>query len=162
MRRDEAERLGINTISDLAGQSSNLTAGLDPEFLERSDGWPGLEKTYRLRFAGKPRQLDPGIVYRAVANSDVDVVDTYSTDGRIPAFKLVILQDDKHFFPPYYAAPVVRDAVLKEHPELERVLNKLAGKISESDMQRLNYEVDQQEKRPEDVARRFLKEKGLI
>ncbi len=162
MRADEAKRLGIRTITDLAGKSSALIAGLDPEFLERPDGWPGLEKTYGIAFSGRPRQLDPGIVYRAVANGDVDVVDTYSTDGRIPAFKLVVLQDDKRFFPPYYAAPVVREEALREHPELRQVLNKLAGKVSESDMQRLNYEVDQQEKRPEDVARRFLKEKGLI
>lgn len=162
MRQDEARRLRITTISDLAKQSSRLTAGLDPEFLERPDGWPGLARTYGLEFASNPRQLDPGIVYHAVANGDVNVVDTYSTDGRIPAFKLLILRDDKRFFPPYYAAPVVRDEVLKEHPELKQVLNKLAGKISESDMQRLNYEVDEKEKRPEDVAREFLKAKGLI
>lgn len=162
MRQVKANHLGIKTISDLAAGSGKLTAGFDPEFLERPDGWPGLERAYDLRFAGSPRQLDPGIVYRAVANGDVDVVDTYSTDGRIPAFKLVILRDDKHFFPPYYAAPVVREEVLKEHPELKQVLNKLAGKISESEMQRLNYEVDQQEKRPKDVARAFLKRKGLI
>ena len=162
MHQDEAKRLDIKTISDLAKQSAKLTAGLDPEFLERSDGWPGLEKTYNLEFASRPRQLDPGIVYRAVANGDVDVVDTYSTDGRIPAFKLVILKDDKRFFPPYYAAPVVRDEVLKEHPELKQVLNKLAGKISESEMQRLNYEVDQQKKMPRVVAREFLKNKKLL
>jgi glycine betaine/choline ABC-type transport system substrate-binding protein len=162
MRQDEARRLRITTISDLAKQSRKLTAGLDPEFLERPDGWPGLARTYGLKFASNPRQLDPGIVYRAVANGDVDVVDTYSTDGRIPAFRLVILQDDKHFFPPYYAAPVIRDEVLKKHPELKQVLNKLAGEIDEGEMQRLNYEVDQKQKRPKDVAMDFLKRKGLL
>lgn len=162
MRRDDAERLNLRTISDLSERSDRLVAGLDPEFLERPDGWPGLTKAYDLRLTSKPRQMDPGLVYRAVANGDVDVVDTYSTDGRIPAFKLVILEDDKRFFPPYYAAPVVREDVLKAHPELTKVLNMLAGKVSEAEMQRLNYEVDQQEKRPEDVARRFLREKGLL
>jgi len=161
-RQDKAKRTDIKTISDLAKRSGNLSAGFDPEFLERPDGWPGLAKTYNIKFASNPRQLDPGIVYRAVANGDVDIVDTYSTDGRIPAFKLMILKDDKHFFPPYYAVPVVRDEVLKKHPELKQVLNKLSGKISESEMQRLNYEVDQRERRPEDVAKEFLKAKGLI
>ena len=162
MRQDKARRLGIGTISDLAAKADDLRAGLDPEFLERPDGWPGLEKTYGLELPDKPRQLDPGIVYRAVANGDVDIVDTYSTDGRIPAFKLLVLRDDKRFFPPYYAAPVVRKETLKAHPELRGILNKLAGKITEREMQRLNYEVDQQERRPEDVAKRFLKSKGLL
>lgn len=162
MRRDDVKKMGIRTISDLSKKIDKLSAGLDPEFLERPDGWPGLEKTYNLNFSDAPRQMDPGLVYRAVANGDVDVVDTYSTDGRIPAFKLVVLEDDRHFFPPYYAALIVRDEVLKNHPELKNVLNKLAGKISESDMQRMNYEVDQKEKRPEDVARQFLKAKGLL
>ena len=81
MRQDEAKRLRIGTISDLARQASKLTAGLDPEFLERPDGWPGLAKTYNLKLSARPRQLDTGIVYRAVAHGDVDIVDTYSTDG---------------------------------------------------------------------------------
>lgn len=162
MRETDAKRLAIDTISQLARQSDKLTAGLDPEFLERPDGWPGLERTYDLAFASRPRQLDPGIVYRAVADGDVDVVDTYSTDGRIPAFKLLVLRDDKRFFPPYYAAPVIRDEVLKEHPELRLVLNRLSGKISEAEMQRLNYEVDQRERRPKDVAREFLHRKHLL
>ncbi len=162
MQQDRARRLGISTISDLAEKSDGLSVGLDPEFLERPDGWPGLQRAYNLKFAARPRQLDPGIVYRAVANGDVDVVDTYSTDGRIPAFKLTILRDDRRFFPPYYAAPVVRNEVLKEHPELEQVLNKLAGQISETEMQRLNYQVDQQGKQAKDVAAEFLKRKGLL
>lgn len=162
MRRDDAERLNLQSISDLSERSDQLTAGLDPEFLERPDGWPGLTKAYDLRLASKPRQMDPGLVYRAVANGDVDVVDTYSTDGRIPAFRLVILEDNKRFFPPYYAAPVVREDTLKAHPELKKVLNMLAGKVTEAEMQRLNYEVDQQEKRPKDVARQFLRQKHLL
>lgn len=162
MRREEARRLGVGTISQLAAKSSRLSAGMDPEFLERPDGWPGLQKTYDLQFGSRPRQLDPGIVYRAVASGDVDVVDTYSTDGRIPAFGLLVLRDDKRFFPPYYAAPVVRQDLIAEHPELRGVLNKLAGQINESEMQQLNHQVDQQQKRPEDVAKAFLKRKGLI
>ncbi|HET6872477.1 MAG TPA: glycine betaine ABC transporter substrate-binding protein, partial [Sporolactobacillaceae bacterium] len=95
-------------------------------------------------------------------NGNVDVIDAYSTDGRIPAFNLQVLQDDKHYFPPYYAAPVIRKSVLQKHPELKKVINSLAGKIDDAEMQKLNAEVDLEKKEPKDVAREFLKQSGLI
>nr|WP_152604349.1 glycine betaine ABC transporter substrate-binding protein [Heyndrickxia ginsengihumi] len=106
--------------------------------------------------------MDEGIIYSAEKNHKVDVIDAYTTDGRIPAFNLYVLKDDKHQFPPYNAAPVIREEMLKRHPELKKVINLLAGKITDEKMQQLNAEVDIEKKDYDDVARKFLIDEGLI
>jgi len=162
MRRKQAMELGINRISDLEPYIDLLIPGFDHEFMERPDGYPGLAKHYGFRFVKEPKEMDPGLMYRAIAEGSVDVIDGFSTDGRIPAFDLVILEDDKHFFPPYYAAPLIRADILKKYPELEGVLNKLGSKISDETMRQMNYEVDEEGRKPEDVAREFLERNRLI
>jgi osmoprotectant transport system permease protein len=161
IRKTDAEKWNIKTISDLAKMAPKLTLASEPEFLEREDGYPGLKKAYGIQF-GDTQAMDSGIIYSAAKNHKVDVIDAYTTDGRIPAFHLQVLKDDKHVFPPYNAVPVVRGDVLKKHPELKKVLNLLAGKISDKKMQQLNAEVDIDKKTYEEVAHQFLINEGLI
>jgi osmoprotectant transport system permease protein len=142
--------------------SDGLRAAFDAEFLTRPDGYRGLSERYGFEFASEPMQMDPGLMYRAVADGAVDVIDGFATDGRIKAYNLVTLEDDKGFFPPYYAAPLVREETLKEYPQLATILNRLAGKISDQTMQRLNYEVDEKGRKARRVAREFLTLQGLI
>lgn len=142
--------------------SYGLKAAFDAEFLTRPDGYEGLCKCYGLKFASQPLQMDPGLMYRAIADGAVDVIDGFATDGRIPAYELVALKDDKGFFPPYYAAPVIRSQTLEKYPEIEQILNRLAGQISSETMQELNYEVDEKGRKAENVAREFLTSCGLI
>ncbi|MEW9670158.1 glycine betaine ABC transporter substrate-binding protein [Ammoniphilus sp. 3BR4] len=162
MRTEQAEELDIETISDLAKHSSKLTLGATQEFLERPDGYKGLQEIYPgLKFEST-KGLDPGLTYGAVKDGAVDVNDAFSTDGRIPAFNLKSLKDDKNFFPPYYAAPVVRMDTLEAHPELKDVLNLLAGKLDEATMAQLNAKVDLEGQNAQDVAEAWLKEQGLM
>jgi osmoprotectant transport system permease protein len=142
--------------------SSGLRAAFDAEFLTRPDGYLGLKEHYEFEFPSEPIQMDPGLMYRAVADGAVDVIDGFATDGRIPAYNLMILEDDKGFFPPYYAAPLIREETLKKYPELEGILNRLGGEISDETMQRLNYEVDEKGHKAYDVAREFLVSQKLI
>jgi glycine betaine/choline ABC-type transport system substrate-binding protein len=162
MRKRHAEKLGIRTISDLVEKAGELTAGFDAEFLNRSDGYPGLREIYGLEFRDRPRQMDPGLMYQAAAEERVDVICGFATDGRIPALELVILEDDKEFFPPYHAAPVVHGDLVEHRPRVVEVLSGLQGLIDDETMQYLNYEVDGKGRRPGDVAREFLAERGLI
>lgn len=144
------------------GQPGSLRVAFDAEFLTRPDGYEGLAQCYGFKFASEPMQMDPGLMYRAVADGAVDVIDGFATDGRIPAYDLVVLKDDKEFFPPYHASPLVRAETLKKHPELEGILDRLAGRISDKTMQNLNYEVDEEGRRAYDVARDFLESQGLV
>jgi osmoprotectant transport system permease protein len=144
------------------GPSGGLRAAFNAEFLTRPDGYPGLTAHYGFKFPLAPLQMESGLMYRAVADGIVDVICGFSTDGRIPAYDLVILEDDKRFFPPYYAAPLIRADTLREHPELEGILNRLAGEVSGETMQRLNYAVDEEGRRPFNVAREFLISEKLI
>lgn len=143
-------------------RTEGLKAAFDAEFLTRPDGYPGLTKAYGFRFASEPMQMDPGLMYKSVADGAVDVICGFATDGRIQAYDLRALEDDKEFFPPYYAAPLVRGESLKKHPELEGILNRLAVKLSDETMQRLNYAVDEKGRKAADVARDFLVSEGLI
>ncbi|WP_312095948.1 glycine betaine ABC transporter substrate-binding protein [Niallia sp.] len=161
LRKEDAEKYNIKTISDLKKMAPELTLGSEPEFLEREDGYPGLIDTYGIEFKNT-QAMDSGIMYSAIKNGDVDVIDAFSTDGRIPAFDLQVLEDDQNFFPPYYATPVIRAETLEEHPELEEVLAMLVGKIDNEKMQELNARVDIDKEQYEDVAVDFLKEEGLI
>ena len=129
--------------------------------MERPDGYPGLAKTYGLRFAGTPRILDLGLLYRALADKQVDLVAGNSTDGAIASLHMVALEDDRHYFPPYEAVPLMRRATIEKHPEAHDAIGALAGKISEDEMRRMNYAVDGEHRDPSDVVREFRKAKGL-
>lgn len=160
--KELAEKHGVKTYSDLARVSDQLVLGVEHEFLNREqDGWPGLQKAYPFKFR-KVVPMDTGLKYKAIEQGEVQVINAFATDGMLKKFNLVILEDDKHFFPPYNAAPLVRLDTLREFPELENVLNLLAGKISDAEMQELNYLVDSEGKSEAEVARDFLKQKGLI
>jgi osmoprotectant transport system permease protein len=143
----------------LPGREDKLIAGFAHEFYGRSDGYPGLQKTYGLNL--RPRLIDQNLMYEAIYRGQVDIISGYSTDGRINAFDLLVLTDNRHAFPPYDAAPVVRQAVLTRYPDLGPTLNQLAGKLSDSVMTALNYRVDYKKESPELVARDFLKQAGL-
>ena len=155
VREQDAQRWNFNTISDLKPHAAELRAGWTSEFSERPDGYPGLKERYGINF-GSVRDLDTALMYEAIARNEVDVICAFATDGRIAAYNLKPLEDDLHFFPPYYAAPVVRAAVLEEHPEVATTLNLLSRRLSSEVMQRLNSEVDQKKRSPADVAREFL------
>lgn len=144
------------------GEAGSLTAAFDAEFLTRPDGYIGLREHYGFSFPSEPKQMDPGLMYRAIADKAVDVIDGFATDGRIPAYNLKVLTDDKEFFPPYYAAPVIRADTLAKHPELEALLQSLGGRISDATMQALNYEADENGRKAAAIAREFLVEQGLI
>lgn len=161
MRKDRAAELGITKISDLKGKADQLTIAGSQEFMSRADGLPGLEAAYGIKFKDS-KGMDSGLVYQAVDAKQVDIASGNSTDGRLGALNLLMLKDDLPFFPPYYLAPVVRQDTLAKDPNLEAVLNKLAGKIDEATIAALNLKVDQDKMEPEDVARTFLKENGYI
>ena len=162
MRREQAEQLGIEKISDLAAHKDDLKAAFDPAFLDREDGYPGLAKAYGFEFTESPGQLAIGLMYKACKEGQVDVIDAFSTDGRIAKFDLKVLEDDKRFFPPYDAAFVVRGQVLRDHPKIRQALELLAGKIDDTTMQKLNYAVDEEGRPEKEVAREFLKSQGLL
>lgn len=161
VRRSDAEKRGWRKISDLKPAAKNLLAGFTSEFRERPDGYVGLKRVYGFEF-GRVLDMDPALMYQALARGKVDVICAFATDGRIPAYDLMLLEDDRKFFPPYHAAPVIRMEVLQTFPELRQVLNLLAGAISDETMQRLNYEVDENKRSPKEVAREFLAEKGFL
>lgn len=161
VREDTAKKYNLKTTSDLAKVSDELILGCTMEFSDRDDGYKGLKKIYNINFKSlKP--VDGGLRYTAVNNKESDVIDAFSTDGLLKAFNLKTLEDDKNFFPPYYAVPIIRKDTLEKYPELKNVLNKLAGQISEETMRELNYKVDKLGEEPGKVANEFLKEKGLI
>ena len=139
-----------------------IRVAFDAEFHTRPDGYQGLCRHYRFQFPEEPLQLETGLMYRVLADGAVDVIDAFATDGRITAYDLLVLEDDQGFFPPYYAAPLVRADTLKKHPELRPVLERLAGRISDETMRELNYEMDGKGRKASDVARDFLLAEGLL
>jgi osmoprotectant transport system permease protein len=161
MRGQDAARLHAARISDLAPHFASLRIGLFGEFLERQDGMPGLLKTYGLRMGTRPIEMDLGLLYQALANDRVDLVVGNSTDGLIAALGLVVLEDDRHYFPPYDAVPILNRASLDAHVGLEAAIAELAGRIHEDAMRRMNYAVDGEHRSPAEVARGFLAELGL-
>ena len=156
VRGDDARKLGLVTVSDAARHTSTWHAAFGQDFISREDGYPGFSRTYGLRFAEPPREMDLSLTYRALAGGQVDLIAGNSTDGLIDKLDLFQLRDDKQFFPPYEAAPVVRRAALEQHPELAAALDELAGKLTDADMRRLNYAVDAEHQDAKEVARRFL------
>jgi osmoprotectant transport system substrate-binding protein len=165
VRGDDARRLGVKTISDAVKVSPDpekgWRLGVGYEFESRPDGLRGLEATYGLKFSGDPRTMDLGLLYRALASQQVDMVAGNSTDGPIRALGFVILADDKHYFPPYEAVPLLREDSLKSHPQIQVAMDRLAGKVSADEMQRMNDAVDTQHRDVGEVVREFRKAKGL-
>jgi osmoprotectant transport system substrate-binding protein len=156
MRGNDARRLRLKTLSDAAAVSPHLRLGVGYEFLERPDGYKGLVSKYGFKFAGAPRVMDLGLLYRALQNNQVDMVAGSNTDGLIAALDLVVLEDDRHYFPPYDAVPIVRRETLQRHPEVATALQQLSGRITVEDMRRMNYAVDGEKKDAAAVVKEFL------
>jgi osmoprotectant transport system substrate-binding protein len=154
IRGDDATRLDVHTISDVVPHAKDWIAAFGYEFKERADGYPGLSQTYNLVFR-EVRLMDLGLLYRALVDGQVSLVAGNATDGQIESLKLAVLEDDKHYFPPYEAAPVVREAVLKRYPALAAALERLGGTLSAATMRRLNYAVDGEHRNIADVVREF-------
>ncbi|MBP3041601.1 hypothetical protein J9303_19355 [Bacillaceae bacterium Marseille-Q3522] len=148
-------------ILHLAKVSDAIRLGGTIEFTNREDGLPGMSEHYGMHFQDV-KAVDGGLRYTAIQNDEVDVIDAFATDGLLEEFQLKVLQDDKQFFPPYYAVPLVREEVLKDHPEVAEALQLLAGKIDDAVMRELNYKVDSLKQSPEQTLREFLVEEGLI
>jgi osmoprotectant transport system substrate-binding protein len=162
MRGDDASRWNLTKLSQLAPFSPKLRMGVGYEFLERRDGYNGLVSTYGLRFAATPRVMDLGLLYRALENRQVDIIAGANTDGLIAALRLIVLADDRHYFPPYDAVPIVRNDTLQRHPAVGSALDRLNGRISAEDMRSMNYAVDGEKRDAAEVAREFLAGRGLI
>ena len=155
-----AKKYHLKTYADLKGRSE-LKAAFDPDFYQQSDGYPGLQKAYGLKF-NDVRTMEPTLRYEALAKGKVDVTDAYTTDPQIKKYNLVLLKDNQHFFPPYQGAPLMKQEFMKEHPQIVKSLNKIAGKVTTSDMQNMNYQVTVQHKKASTVARNYLKAHHLL
>lgn len=159
--KEIANEYNLKKISDLSQYSGQLVSGTTLEFLNREDGMMGLTKRYNLKFK-ESIGLDGSPRYIALMNKEVDVVDAFSTDGLLKKFDLVVLEDDKDFFPPYYAIPIVRDETIERYPEIVDILDELGGYLNNETMINLNYQVDELQIEPEVVARQFLVDNNLI
>ncbi len=158
---DVQQRYNLKTYSDLVAVAPQLVFGAEHEFFDRQDGFDGLVAHYGLTFKGEPMKFNTSLKYQAIGRGDMDVTDAFSTDGPIKQYNLKILEDDKSFFPPYHAAPVVRKEILDKHPEVADVLNLLGGMIDDQTMGELNYLVDVKGEPAEQVASDFLSSLGL-
>lgn len=161
VKPETAKKYGLDSFSDLAKVSNQLTLGSTLEFPNRKDGLIGLKYAYNLHFKDV-KAVDGGLRYTALNHDKSDVIDAFLTDGLLEAFKLKVLKDDKHFFPPYFAVPLLKQETLREHPELKKAINALAGKLTNEKMRKLNYKVDSLKESPKKVAKDFLKSEGLI
>jgi osmoprotectant transport system substrate-binding protein len=162
IRGEDARRLKVKTLSQAAAFAPQWRAGFGYEFMERPDGYRGLVATYGLHFAEPPRIMDLGLLARALKDHQIDLAGGNTTDGSIPVLGLFVLEDDRHYFPPYEAVPVIRQQTLQQYPEVAKVLAQLSGKISDDEMQRLNYAVEGQHRDATEVAHEFLKSKNLV
>lgn len=158
---DEAESLGVTTFSDFAKVSDDFILGAVFEFIDRPDGLPGFQEEYDLQFKDV-KGMDHGIMYRSINSKEVDVINSYTTDGQLQMYNLRVLEDDKGYFPPYHALPLVRTEILEQYPEIGEVLLELAGKIDETAMQEMNAKVDNEGQMVELVAKEFLQKAGFI
>jgi osmoprotectant transport system substrate-binding protein len=161
VRPETAAQYKLETLTDLAAVSKQLKLGAGPEFRDRADGLPGLKTKYRMEFK-EDLQMAIGLRYQALANKQIDVVNGYATDGMIAALKLKRLKDDKNLWPPYYLAPVVRKDALDANPKIAEALNQVSAQLNETVMAEMNYKVDADKEEPKDVARAFLKAKGIV
>ena len=161
VRQDTADKYKLETNTDLAKVSRELKLGAGPEFRDRKDGLPGLRDKYAMEFK-EDLQLAIGLRYQALKNDQIQVVNGYSTDGMISAMKLKRLKDDKNLWPPYFIVPVVRKDALDANPKMADVLNRVNALLDDATMAELNYKVDGEKMEPKDVARDFLKAKGVV
>ena len=161
IRGEDARRLHIDTLSQAAPYAPQWRLGVGYEFEQRPDGLPGLSAVYGLHFKDAPRTMDLGLLYRALNAHQVDIIAGNSTDGPIQAFGLTALQDDKHYFPPYQAVPLVRAEALQRWPQIQTALDALAGNITAEDMRAMNEAIDGQHRDPAQVVREFRSRKGL-
>jgi glycine betaine/choline ABC-type transport system substrate-binding protein len=157
VRRADAAARGLKSVADLRSVATTWKPGFGYEFIERADGFPGLARAYDLRFATAPRVLDLTLMYRALANGDVDVIAGDATSGLIDALDLQPLADDRRYFPPYHAVPVIRTELALRRPKVAAAISALAGRISEEDMRALNRLVDVDHRDVVAVVREFLK-----
>ncbi|MEO0539263.1 MAG: glycine betaine ABC transporter substrate-binding protein [Cyanobacteria bacterium P01_A01_bin.105] len=162
MMKDRANELGVTSITDVAGQASDLVFATDLEFADRSDGLPAMKEVYGGLDFADVKSLDPGLLYSGLENGDVDVTTGYGTDGQIVAMDLLVLDDDKSFWPPYAIAPFVRQDTLDANPEIADILNGVTAVLDDETMGALNWEVAGNGKEPDEVARQFLEEQGLL
>ncbi len=162
IRGDDARRLNLKTLSQAAAFAPQWRAGFGYEFMERPDGYAGLAAAYGLHFAAPPRIMDLGLLAPALKDHQIDIAAGNTTDGLIQALDLFVLEDDRHYFPPYEAVGVMRQQTLQQHPEVANAIAELGGKISDREMQQLNYALDGQHRDLKDVAHEFLQSKGLI
>jgi osmoprotectant transport system substrate-binding protein len=161
VRPETATLYKLETLSDLAKVAKELKLGAGPEFRDRKDGIPGLKAKYGIEFK-EDLQMAIGLRYQALASKQIDVVNGYSTDGMIGVLKLKRLKDDKNLWPPYYLVPVVRKDALDANPKIADVLNQVSALLNETVMAEMNYRVDGEKMEPKDVARDFLKAKGVV
>jgi len=159
--KETAQKYNLKSISDLAKVANQLTAGTSLEFLNREDGVVGLKKKYNFTFKNEIG-IDGSAKYSALMNKETDVVDAFSTDGLVKKFDITILKDDKKFFPPYYAVPLLRSETAQKYPEIVPIIEQVGELLTEDVMIGLNYKVDEEKRTPQDVATEFLKEKNLI
>jgi osmoprotectant transport system substrate-binding protein len=161
IRGDDARRLHLTTLSQAARYTSQWRLGVGYEFEQRPDGLPGLSAAYGLKFATPPRTMDLGLLYRALSAHQVDMIAANSTDGPIQSLGLTVLQDDRHYFPPYQAVPLIRDEALVRWPQIRLALDALSGRVSANDMRTMNEAVDGQHRDPAEVVREFRRRTGL-
>ncbi|MBW4563191.1 MAG: ABC transporter substrate-binding protein [Mojavia pulchra JT2-VF2] len=161
IRGEDAKRYNLQTLSEATKYTPQWRGGFGYEFLEREDGFPGLAKTYNLHFAKPPQIMDLGLIYRALLQKQVDMVAGNSTDGQIARLDLAVLKDDKQYFPPYEAAPIVRKETLKKYPQLRQAIAQVAGRITADEMRQLNYLVEGELQNIKDVVHEFRKSKKL-
>jgi osmoprotectant transport system permease protein len=161
VRSEDAERLGLKTVSDAARVSAQWRAGFGQDFMSRADGYAGFVRTYGFQFQ-ETREMDLSLTYRALAERQVDLIAGNSTDGLISRYRLVQLHDDRNYFPPYDAVPLVRQSALEKFPRLRSTLAELGGILTVEEMRRLNYAVDGEKRAPAEVAREFLKRKAIL
>lgn len=161
VKRDFAKKHNIKTIGDLNKVSDQIKPGFTLEFNDRSDGYPAVKKAYNLDIS-KPKTMEPKLRYQAIKSGDINLIDAYSTDAELKQYDMVVLKDDKHVFPPYQGAPMFKEKYLKEHPEIKKPLNQLANKISDEDMQQMNYDVTVKKKDPYQVAKDYLEREHIL
>lgn len=158
IRGEDAARYNVKTLSQISPHTPQWRAGFGYEFVERQDGFTGLAKTYNLQFAKPPQSMDLGLIYRALLQKQIDLTAGNSTDGQIARLGFVVLQDDRRYFPPYEAVPIVRQAVLTQYPELQPAIAQLAGRITAEDMRRMNDQVESELRDVKEVVREFLQQ----
>jgi len=161
VRPETAAEYKLETLSDLTKVAKSLKLGAGPEFRDRADGLPGLKAKYGMEFK-EDLQMAIGLRYQALASKQIDVVNGYATDGMISALKLKRLKDDRNLWPPYYVVPVVRKDALDANPKVAEVLNRVSAMLDEAALAEMNYKVDGDKMEPRDVARDFLKAKGVV